>query len=77
MRRRRAETHKSGTVSKIFKVPGVEEEQAEVQIDATDPAYGTIRIVNFLADEMGKTHVLKEGDGVDVVIGSDGNEPKK
>jgi len=75
--RRKAETHKSGTVSKIIRVPQVKEEQAEVRIEGADPLYGKIRIVNFLSDEMGKKLQLKEGDGVDVIIGSDEIEPNK
>jgi hypothetical protein len=73
----KAETHKPGTVSRVFKLPEVKEEQAEVRIEGTDPLYGKIRIVNFLADEIGNKHRLKEGDGVDVVIRSDETEPKK
>jgi hypothetical protein len=73
----KAETHKPGTVSRVIKGPEVKEEQVEVRIEGTDPLYGKIRIVNFLCDEMGKKHPLKEGDGVDVVISSDDTEPKK
>jgi hypothetical protein len=73
----KAEAHKPGTVSRVIKVPEVNEEQAEVRIEGTDPLYGKIRIVNFLSDEMGNKHRLKEGDGVDVVICSDDIEPKK
>ena len=39
--------------------------------------YGKLRIVNFLMDEMGQRHRLQEGDGVDVVVGSDEVEPDK
>ena len=73
----KAETHKPGTVSRVFKVPEVKEEQAEIRLEGIDPSHGKIRIVNFLCDEMGKKHNLKEGDGVDVVITSEDTEPKK
>ena len=72
---RKAETHKPGTVARVIKVPEVKEEQAEVCLEGADPLYGKIRIVNFLCDEMGKKHRLKEGEGVDVVIRSDQIEP--
>jgi hypothetical protein len=75
--RHKAETHKPGTVSKIIGVPEVKEEQAEIKLEGADPFYGNIRIVNFLSDEMGERLRLKEGDGVDVVIGSDQIEPNK
>jgi hypothetical protein len=39
--------------------------------------YGKIRIVHLLSDEMVKRLRLIEGDGVDVVIGSDEIEPNK
>jgi hypothetical protein len=44
-------------------------------ISLTGPAYGKLRIVNFLVDEMGKQHRLKQGDGVAVVVASDEVEP--
>ena len=49
---RKAETHKPGNVSRI--IDGVELKQELAEIILTDPAYGKLRIVNFLADEMGK-----------------------
>ena len=71
---RKAETHKPGNVSRI--IDGVELKQEVAEISLTDPAYGKLRIVNFLADEMGKKLRLKEGDVVDVVISSSEVEPK-
>ena len=71
---RKAETHKPGSVSRI--IDGVELKQELAEISLTDPAYGKLRIVNFLADEMGKKLRLKEGDVVDVVISSSEVEPK-
>jgi hypothetical protein len=38
---------------------------------------GNFAFVNFLMDEMGQRHRLQEGDGVDVVVGSDEVEPDK
>ena len=73
----KAETHKPGTVSRVIKVPEVKEEKVEIRLEGTDPLYGKIRIVNFLNDDTGKKHRLKEGDGVDVVIRSDETEPNK
>jgi hypothetical protein len=74
---RRAETHKPGKVTKI--VDGVEarEELAEITLEEADPMYGKLRIVNFLMDEMGQKHRLQEGDGVDVIVGSDEVQPEK
>jgi hypothetical protein len=71
---RKAETHKPGNVSRI--IDGVELKQELAEISLTDPAYEKLRIVNFLADEMGKKLRLKEGDVVDVVISSSEVEPK-
>ena len=71
---RKAETHKPGNVSRI--IDGVELKQEVAEISLTDPAYEKLRIVNFLADEMGKKLRLKEGDVVDVVISSSEVEPK-
>ena len=71
---RKAETHKLGSISRIVDGAEVKEELAEISL--TDPAYGKLRIVNFLADEMGKKLRLKEGDVVDVVISSSEVEPK-
>ena len=73
----KAETHKPGTVSRVIKVPEVKEEKVEIRLEGTDPLYGKIRIVDFLNDDTGKKHHLKEGDGVDVVIRSDETEPNK
>ena len=69
--RRKAETHKPGKVTKI--VDGVEarEELAEITLEEADPVYGKLRVVNFLKDKMGQKHRLQEGDGVDVILGSD------
>ena len=69
--RRRAETHKPGRVTKIVDGVEVREELAEITLEGTDPMYGKLRIVNFLMDEMGQKHRLQEGDGVDVIVGSD------
>jgi hypothetical protein len=73
--RRKAEAHKPGKVTKI--VDGVEarEQLAEVTVEEADPMYGKLRIVNFLMDEMGQKHRLQEGDGVDVIVGSDDVKP--
>jgi hypothetical protein len=73
----KAETHKPGRVSKIIRGVEVKEERAEITLESTDPLYAKLRIVNVLMDEMGEKQRLKEGDGVDVVIGSDETEPKK
>jgi hypothetical protein len=75
--RRRIETHKLGKVTKIIPVPEVREEQAEVEIEGAHPLYGKIRIVNFLRSPEGESVRLSEGDDVDVVIGSDNDEPNK
>jgi hypothetical protein len=48
---RKAETHEPGSVSRI--IDGVETEEL-AEISLTDPADGKLRIVNSLADEMGK-----------------------
>lgn len=72
--RRKAEIHKPGTVLRIVDVPEIKEQQAEIRIDGADPLYGKIRIVNFLSDEAGKKMRLKEGDGVDLIVGSDDAE---
>lgn len=72
--RRKAEIHRPGTVLRIVDGPEVKEQQAEIRIDSADPLYGKIRIVNFLSDEAGKKMRLKEGDGVDIIIGSDDAE---
>jgi hypothetical protein len=72
--RRKAEIHKPGTVLRIVDVPEIKEQQAEIRIDGADPLYGKIRIVNFLSDEAGKKMRLKEGDGVDIIVGSDDAE---
>ncbi len=69
--RRKAETHKAGSVAKIIKASDVDEERAEIRLDDADPACGKLRIVNFLLDEMGEKHRLKEGESVDVIVGSD------
>ena len=69
--RRKAETHKRGTVLRVVDVPEVKERQAEIRIDDADPLYGKIRIVKFLSDEAGKKKRLKEGDGVDIIVASD------
>ena len=69
--RRRAETHKPGRVTKIVNDVEVREELAEITVQGSDPMYGKLRIVNFLMDEMGQKHRLQEGDGVDVIVGSD------
>ncbi|MGC1904065.1 MAG: hypothetical protein WA715_09620 [Candidatus Acidiferrum sp.] len=74
--RRKAETHKPGTVLRIVDVPEVKEQQAEIRTDGADPLYGKVRIVNFLSDEAGKKIRLKEGDGVDVIFGSDDTKAK-
>jgi hypothetical protein len=74
--RRKAETHKPGTVLRIVDVPEVKEQQAEIRIDGADPFHGKIRIINFLFDETGKEMRLKEGDGVDVIIASDDTKAK-
>jgi hypothetical protein len=73
--RRRADTHKPGTVSKIIKPPTVKTEQAEISLEGADPVHAKIRIVIFLLDEMGRGTRLEEGDGVDVAIRSDEIEP--
>jgi hypothetical protein len=75
--RRRAETHKPGKVTKIINSVEVREELAEITLAGIDPAHAKLRIVNFLTDELGKELRLKEGDGVDVVVGSDEVEPGK
>ena len=75
--RRRAETHKPGRVTKIVNDVEVREELAEITVQGSDPMYGKLRIVNFLMDEMGQRHRLQEGDGIDVVVGSDEVEPDK
>jgi hypothetical protein len=72
---RKAETHKLGSVSRIVDGAEVKEEEL-AEISLTDPAYGKLRIVNFLADEMGKKLRLKEGDVVDLIIASSEVEPK-
>lgn len=69
--RRRAETHKPGSVAKIIKASDVADEQAEIRLDDTDPARGKLRIVNTLFDDTGQKHRLQEGESVDVIIGSD------
>ena len=69
--RRRAETHRPGKVTKIVEGVEVREELAEITMQGSDPMYGKLRIVNFLMDEMGQKHRLQEGDGVDVIVGSD------
>jgi hypothetical protein len=69
--RRRAETHRPGKVTKIVEGVEVREELAEITMQGSDPMYGKLRIVNFLIDEMGQKHKLQEGDGVDVIVGSD------
>ena len=69
--RRRAETHRPGKVTKIVEGVEVREELAEITVQGSDPMYGKLRIVNFLIDEMGQKHRLQEGDGVDVIVGSD------
>jgi hypothetical protein len=71
---RKAETHKLGSISRIVDGAEVKEELAEISL--TDPAHGKLRIVNFLADEMGKKLRLKEGDVVDLIIASSEVEPK-
>jgi hypothetical protein len=71
--RHKAEIHVPGSVSKVIRVPEVNDDIADVSF--IDPAYGKLRIVNFLVDEMGKKLRLKAGDGVSVVIGSDEVEP--
>jgi hypothetical protein len=73
--RRKAETHQPRSVSRIINGVEVKEEIAEISL--ADPAYGKLRIVNSLVNEMGKTRRLKEGDDVDVVLRSDGVEPNK
>jgi hypothetical protein len=75
--RRKAETHRPGRVTKIVSGVEVKEELAEITVEGTDRAHAKLRIVNFLTDEMGKKHQLQEGDGVNVVIGSDEVEPRK
>jgi hypothetical protein len=74
--RRKIEIHKPGKVTKIIPVPEVTEEQAEVEIEGTEPPHGKIRIVNFLRSPKGTSLRLIEGDDVDVVIGSDDVEVK-
>jgi hypothetical protein len=70
--RRKAETHKTGHVSKI--IDGVELKHELAEISLSDPTHGKLRIVNFLADEMGKKLRLKEGDEVNVIISPNGVE---
>ena len=74
---RKSETHRPGRVTKIVDGVEVREELAEITVEGADPMYGKLRIVNFLIDEMGKEHRLQEGDGVDVIVGSDEVEPDK
>lgn len=62
---------KPGKVSKVIHETAITEERAEIQIESADPVHAKIRIVNFSSDELGKTLRLKEGDGVDVIVGSD------
>jgi hypothetical protein len=75
--RRRAETHRPGKVTKIVEGVEVREELAEITMQGSDPMYGKLRIVNFLIDEMGQKHKLQEGDGVDVIVGSDDVKPNE
>ena len=73
--RHKAETHKPGSVVRIISGSDGNEEQAEIGL--ADPAQGKLRIANFLLDDMDRKHRLKQGDAVDVVIGSDEVEPEK
>ena len=70
---REAETHRSGSVSRI--IDGVELKEEVAEISLADPAHGKLRIVNFLVDEMGKKLRLKEGEEVDVIVSSTEFEP--
>jgi hypothetical protein len=69
MRRRTIEIHKPGRVTKI--VNAGPEEQAQIQINPTDPVYGEIRIANILHDSIGKSVRLQKDDNVDLVIRTD------
>jgi hypothetical protein len=72
--RQKMENHKPSIVSNIIKMPEVKGQQTAIRFGDACPPYGKTRIVDFLADEMGKKLYLKEGGIVDVVIDV---EPRK
>src|SRR3984957_12633012 len=69
----KTEIHKPATISNIIKMPEVKQ-QAAIRFEDVHSPNGKTRIVDFLADEMGKKLCLEEGNIVNVVIDV---EPKK
>jgi hypothetical protein len=72
--RQKANTHRPDIISNVIKMPEAKGQQASIRFEDAHPPYGKTRIVDFLAEEMGKKHGLKEGDTADVVIDV---EPRK
>jgi hypothetical protein len=66
--RHKAETHRPSTISNVIKMSEIKGQQVPIRFEDTTPPYGKTRLVDFLADEMGKKLCTKEGDTVDVVI---------
>jgi hypothetical protein len=63
----KAETHRPSTVSNIIKMPEVKGQQVAIRFEDAHPPYRKTRIVDFLADEMGKKLCPEEGDIMGVV----------
>jgi hypothetical protein len=66
--RQKAETDRPSTISNVIKMPEIKGQQVAIRFEDVHPPYGKARLVDFLADEMGKKLCAKEGDTVDVVI---------
>ena len=66
--RHEAETHRPSTISNVIRMPEIKGQQVAIRFEDVLPPYGKSRLVDFLADEMGKKLCVKEGDAVDVVI---------
>ena len=66
--RHKAETHRPSTISNVIRMPEIKGQQVAIRFEDVLPPYGKSRLVDFLADEMGKKLCAKEGDAVDIVI---------
>jgi hypothetical protein len=60
----KAEIRKPDTISNVIKMPEVKGQQVAIPFEDAHPPYGKTRIVDFLADEVGKKVCVKEGDTV-------------
>jgi uncharacterized cupredoxin-like copper-binding protein len=71
-KRKKAETKKTGNVSKIIRSPvPTEPEKAEIVVNEADDLYREVRIENTLEDEKGEKVKLTPGASVEITIEAD------